>query len=200
MFNENNMIANTVADFCSRILKREMSRTWITERYTHKECVLAFGIDYSESHRTYSIGRNWSPYHVEFPLCWPPFMAKYEMLQECERDGISPPRIYDEGFAHNNCNGFCVKGGHAHFLQLLKARPHVFDYHAEEERKLRERIGKDVAVLRDRTGGKTTPLPMLEFKRQVESGERFVDRNDFGKSCECFFSEECSNPAFDYDF
>ena len=190
VFNQQGMIANTRADLCSRILKREMARKYVRERWKSEECVLYFGIDHSERHRIDRIRENWLPYAVAAPLCDPPYMTKCEMLQECERDGIDPPRLYDIGAAHNNCGGFCVKGGHAHFAWLLQALPEVYKYHAEEEEAFRLRTGKDVAVMRDRRGGKSKPLPMLEFQRQVESGERKVDRSDWGKSCECFFPDE----------
>lgn len=127
---------------------------------------------------------------MEAPLCEPPFLSKCEMLKECERDGLDPPAIYDEGFPHNNCGGFCVKAGHAHFLHLLKNRPSVFEKHAAEEQAFREWIRKDVAILRDRRGGTTKPLPMYEFKRQVESGELKVNPRDWGKGCQCFTPDE----------
>lgn len=191
LFNDNGMIANTRADLCSRKLKREVSGRWINETFPGGVGVtLYFGIDHSEKRRTAVIVRNWEPFTVLFPLCEPPYMTKCEMLNECERDEIDPPRIYDEGFPHNNCNGFCVKAGHAHFAHLLRARPEVFDYHAQKEREFRERTGKDVAVLRDRRGGTIKPLPMLEFKRQIESGEREYDRNDWGKGCQCFTPDQ----------
>lgn len=186
LFNDNGMIANTRADFCSRIMKRELAATWIKERYGPSDCVLYFGIDHAERHRTEAISFNWKPYRVEYPLCEPPYMAKCDMLKECERDGIDPPAIYDEGFPHNNCNGFCVKAGQAQFLHLLKNRPVVFMENAEKEEAFRVRTGKDVAVMRDRRNKTTKPLPMLEFKRQVESGELQVNPRDWGKGCQCF--------------
>ena len=191
LFNEHNYIGNTRNDLCSRIMKRELARSWIEKRWNPNgpgvnNVTLYLGIDHAERHRTASIVRNWAPYRVEFPLCAPPHMTKCEMLKECERDGIDPPQAYDEGWPHNNCNRFCVKAGHAHFLHLLKTRPDVFEENAREEEKFRVRTGKDVAVLRDRRGGKTKPLPMYEFKRQVESGELKVDPRDWGKGCQCF--------------
>jgi hypothetical protein len=195
LFNDNNMIANTRADFCSRILKRDLARKYIKGRWKPDECILYFGIDHSERHRIDTIRENWKPYVVEAPLCEPPYMTRCEMLQECERDGIDPPRLYDIGAKHNNCGGFCVKGGHAHFLWLLKNLPEVFAEHAQQEEAFRQRVGKDVAVMRDRRGGKSKPLPMLEFQRQVESGERVIDRRDWGKGCECFFPSEGTNDS-----
>lgn len=83
-----------------------------------------------------------------------------------------------------------MKAGHAHFLHLLKNRPSVFEKHAAEEQAFREWIRKDVAILRDRRGGTTKPLPMYEFKRQVESGELKVNPRDWGKGCQCFTPDE----------
>lgn len=190
LFNDHNYIGNTRADICSKILKRDMAKKWIKERFHHYAVTLYFGIDHSERHRTVAISHNWKPYKVEFPLCQPPYMSKCEMLQECERDGINPPRIYDEGFPHNNCNGFCVKAGHAQFLHLLKTRPEVFLYHATKEKEFRDRTGMDVSVLRDRRGNKTIPLPMFEFQRQIENGELQVNRRDWGKGCQCFTPDD----------
>lgn len=207
LFNDHGFIANTRVDVCSRTLKRELASNWIKERYaepsirivedgddiyTEEEhnAILYFGIDNSEYSRVAAILHNWKPYQVYFPLCSPPFMTKCDMLKECERDGLDPPRMYDEGFPHNNCNGFCVKGGQAHFLHLLNNRPAVFMENAGKERAFRTRTGKDVAVLRDRRGGVTKPLTMLEFKRQVESGELVVNPRDWGKGCQCFSGPE----------
>lgn len=185
------MIANTRADICSRKLKRDIARKFISELFPDGEGVtLYFGIDHSERRRVGAIEANWNPLRVVFPLCDPPYMTKTEMIQECERDGIDPPVIYDEGFPHNNCNGFCVKAGHAHFAHLLRTRPGVFMENANHEQDFRERTGKDVAILRDRRGGTTKPLPMLEFKRRIEAGEMEFDRNDWGKGCQCFTTDD----------
>lgn len=197
LFNDEKFIGNTRVDICSRVLKRDLARDWITRHFKPDQCVLYFGIDHSERERFYGNGKakvgvqaRWLPYRVEAPLCNPPYLAKCDMLKECERDGIDPCRMYDRSYNHANCSGFCVKGGHAHFLHLLKTDPEVFDYHAQKEQEFRERFQKDVAVMRDRRGGVSKPLPMVEFRRQVESGERAVDKTDWGKGCECFFNEE----------
>lgn len=195
LFNDHNYIGNTRNDLCSRIMKRELARAWVEKRWRSdgpacNNVTLYLGIDHAERHRTTAVTYNWQPYRVEYPLCEPPYMTKCEMLKECERDGLDPPTAYDEGWPHNNCNRFCVKAGHAHFLHLLKTRPDIFDENACEEEKFRVRTGLDVAVLRDRRGGTTKPLPMYEFKRQVESGELKVNPRDWGKGCQCFTGPE----------
>lgn len=196
LFAEQGMIANTRADLCSRILKRDIARRWIQDRFPDQTGVtLHFGIDHSERHRFYGsngklgIRNRWMPYVAEAPLC-DESLSKCDMLQECERDGIDPPRLYDVGAPHNNCGGFCVKAGHAHFLWLMNTLPEVFDTHASAEDAFRVRTGKDVSVMRDRRGGVSKPLPMLEFRRQVENGDLKVNPRDWGKGCQCFFNEE----------
>lgn len=136
------------------------------------------------------IRRRWLPFIAEAPLCEPPYLSKCDMLNECERDGIDPPRLYDLGAKHNNCGGMCVKAGHAQFLWMLTAVPDVFDKNANEEEAFRVRTGKDVAIMKDRRGGVSKPLPMLEFKRQVESGELVVNPRDWGKGCQCMTPDE----------
>jgi intein/homing endonuclease len=40
---------------------------------------------------------------VKAPLCEKPFLEKDEILEFLKNSGVKPPRIYDEGFTHNNC-------------------------------------------------------------------------------------------------
>jgi hypothetical protein len=194
LFRDARYIANSRVDVCSKTMKREIGDAYLRGNYRPEETVCYFGIDHSEKHRFEGDGKKklglrarLLPYRAESPLCDPPYLTKCEMLKESERDGIDPPRLYDEGFPHNNCGGFCVKSGHAQFLHLLRKRPALFDYHARKEQETREYLGKDVAVMRDRSGGKSVPLPMAEFRRQVESGERTVNPRDWGKGCQCYF-------------
>lgn len=186
------LVPNSRMDKCSQKLKRERGDRFVKGNFTPETAVLYFGIDHTEPARFLGdarrpgIRRLWEPWRVEAPLLDPPHLAKCDMLLEVERDGIDPPRLYDEGFPHNNCGGFCVKSGHAQFLALLKHKPQTFAYHAAKEQEMREYLGKDVSVMKDRRGGTLRPLPMLEFQRQVESGERTVNPRDWGKGCECF--------------
>ena len=191
LFADEKMIGNTRVDICSRILKRDTGRKWIEARFAPADCVLYFGIDGSERGRfegardKTGIAGRWLPYAARAPLC-ETGTTKCEMLKECERQGLDPVAIYDEGFPHANCGGFCVKGGQGQFAHLLRTRPAFFAYNARREQEFRDQSGKDVAVLRDRRGGTTKPLPMFEFQRQIESGERVADPRDWGKGCQCF--------------
>ena len=88
------------------------------------------------------------------------------------------------GFPHNNCGGFCVKAGQAHFKHLLEQMPERYAYHENKEQELRSYLDKDVAILRDRRGGTTKPLTLKDLRlRLVNDGE--VDPYDWG-GCGCF--------------
>ncbi len=64
-------------------------------------------------------------------------------------EGIAPPRLYAMGFPHNNCGGFCVKAGQAHFALLLRTMPERYAYHEAKENELRAELGWRQTILRD---------------------------------------------------
>jgi hypothetical protein len=88
------------------------------------------------------------------------------------------------GFQHNNCGGFCIKAGQAHFARLLHKMPERYAFHEEQEQKFRREKGKDVAILRDRIGGDTKPMTLQAFREGIQSGGLF-DQDDEG-GCNCF--------------
>lgn len=94
------------------------------------------------------------------PLTEPPYLTKPELLAWAADEGIRPPRLYELGFPHNNCGGFCVKQGHAAFANLLEQLPDRFAYHEAKEAEFRETTGKHAAILRERAeaGGQQLAL------------------------------------------
>jgi hypothetical protein len=105
------------------------------------------------------------------------------MLEVARADGLDIPSLYLDGFPHNNCGGGCVKAGQGHFRLLLAKRPEVFAEWERNEQEIREHLGKDVAILRDRRGGKTAPLTLRELRERAERGGE-IDETDFG-GCGC---------------
>lgn len=140
------------------------------------------GIDWTEMHRYERAKGYWSPWTVRAPLCEDPTWDSDKVLAWLIREGLEPPRLYAMGFAHNNCGGFCIKAGHGHFKNLLEKLPERYAYHEGREEQMRARIG-NVAILRDRTGGKTTPLSLRDLRLRVEAGAA-VDADDIG-GCNC---------------
>lgn len=183
VFEDEKMMGSTRADLCSRILKRELARRWINENLRAGVATIHVGIDWSESHRFDRMRRYWSPFEVRAYLTEPPYAVRDEMLRWLRSEGIDPPRLYALGFRHNNCGGFCVKMGHGQAAHLLRTLPGRYAYHEDKERAFRERTGKDVSVMRDRSGGETKPLTMEAFRKRVEA-QRPIDELDWG-ACAC---------------
>lgn len=183
LFEQQGMIANTRADLCSRIMKRELCDKWVKANCA-PDPVLYFGFDWSEANRLEGVrmAKPWAT--CEAPMLEEPFIWKHNMPDEARALGIEPSDTYDDGFEHDNCGGFCVKAGQVHFAMLLAKRREVYLHHENEEQAFRQRTGKDVAVLRDRRGGTTKPLTLLDFRKRIESGGLF-DPEDLG-GCNCF--------------
>lgn len=200
VFRDKRMLGNNQKAPCSRTLKQALARRWVEENCDPADTILYVGIAWHERHRmenhvdkngrkVVGIRERWLPYRCEAPLCEPPYLSRYEILQWLEREGVDPPILYDEGFAHNNCGGRCVRQGQAGWRHLLLRRRESFLECEREEEAMRQFLGKNVAILRDRRGGKSVPLPLVELRRRVEAGEG-CDLLDWGEGCKCMFGEE----------
>lgn len=142
------------------------------------------GIDWSEAHRLEAIKRHWQPWEVIAPLCDPPYTSKLDLIAWAEREGIKRQRLYEMGFAHANCGGFCVRAGVGHFAHLYRTMPERYTYHEAQEEKLRAYLGKDTAILRRVRDGEKKPLPLRELREELE-GNKQVDMLDVG-GCGCW--------------
>lgn len=155
-----------------------------------QEATLYLGIDWTEIHRTEAPRKNWAPYLVEFPLCDEPYYNKIGVVKALEAEDIEIPRLYNMDFAHNNCGGFCVRGGQGHFANLLKHKPELFGYHEHMEREFRKFIEKDVAILKRQRNNVVRPFTLEELRVEIETeGVELIDLFDIG-GCGCFVSEE----------
>jgi hypothetical protein len=189
VFHDSRWLGNTRVARCSLELKVAPCRGWLGAERDPADTVLVIGIGWSEAHRVPAIVANWEPWRVESPLCEPPYLTAPEIADWLRRDGVKPPATYAQGWNHNNClEQGCVKGGQAYWRHLLRTRPEVYARTEAEEEALRQHLGKDVAILRDRRGGKTVPLPLAEFRRRVEAGGQ-CDLFEWG-GCGCFTDAE----------
>lgn len=189
VFTDNRFLGNARLANCSKYLKQKPCREWLDANCDPADTTVYVGIDWSEIHRLPAIGRGWAPYPVKAPLTEPPYLDRDDMLTMCEGEGIKIPRLYRAGFAHNNCGGFCVRSGQAQMELLLREHPERYAFHEGEEQKLRAHLDKDVAILRDRRGGNTTPLTLTRFRERIEGDAGLFDPLDVG-GCGCFASEE----------
>lgn len=83
----------------------------------------------------------------------------------------------------------CVRGGQAQWELLLRGnRARYLEWEAEEDR-TRAELGKDVSILRDRTGGKVVPLPLVTFREWLDAQPGLFDVDNWG-ACGCFTAGE----------
>ena len=181
VFADEKFIANTRVDLCSRILKRERCRKWLEQHCDPKDTTVYVGISWDEN-RIDEIRARWEPWHVEAPMCEPPYLTKPEMVQHARALRLPVSDAYYQGMPHDNCNGGCVKAGQAQWAKLHQIRPDVYREWEENEQEFRCSTGKDVSILRDRRGGETKPLTLAEFRTRIESDD--YDKLEFG-GCGC---------------
>lgn len=189
VFRDNRFLGNSRLANCSKFLKQQPARAWLDANCDPAVTSVYVGIDWSEQHRMAAVERNYLPYRAFAPLCEPPYVEKRDILADLRARGIEPPRLYDLGFAHANCGGGCVRAGQGQFAHLLKALPERYAEWEANEASLRDYLGADVAILRDRTGGGLVPLTLTTFRERMEAGGEQLDLWDIG-GCGCFVAED----------
>jgi hypothetical protein len=177
-----NLIANYRRDPCSRTLKRELLDRWRDAHCTPEDTTVYIGLNWDEEHRLKRVQARCKPWRYEAPLMEAPFADKHQMMELLKREGITVPRLYTMGFPHNNCGGFCVKAGQAHFAHLLKTMPERYAMHEAQEEAMRFQVGNH-SIMCDRSGGKARPLTMKELRERVEK-QQVVDLLEWG-GCGC---------------
>ena len=182
VFEKEGMIGNSRAPLCSIRLKRELLDAWHRKHCLEMDSIIYVGLDWTEGHRLANLRREHPTWRIEAPMMEEPIWDKCRMLDELGKIGIRRPRLYQLGFPHDNCGGFCVKAGQAQFALLLRTMPDRYAYHEAREERLRERIG-DYSVMKDRRGGTVKPLTLRQLRQRIEAGESF-DRTDWG-GCGC---------------
>lgn len=179
-------VPNNQMAICSRILKRELLRKWLTDNCDPATSVIYLGFDWTEQHRWDAALEPWQPWTIDAPLMRAPFRQKADLIDWWRTDaGIEPPRLYAQGFHHANCGGGCVRGGQAQWALLLRVnRPRYLEWEAEEEA-TRALLEKDVTILKDRRGGDTRPISLKEFRQRLELQPSLFDASEWG-ACACF--------------
>lgn len=192
LFEDQNFIGNSRIANCSKILKQRPARRWLKENVNPENAIIYVGIDWTETHRLPAIVKNYLPYKAEAPLTEPPYYDKKQLIEWAESEGITTPRLYEMGFAHNNCGGGCVRAGQGQFKKLLEVMPERFATWEAKEQELRKKIGQDVAILSEVKNGVKRPLPLIELRRRVENTPTLIDEMDLG-GCGCFFESNEEN-------
>lgn len=184
VFKSNRFLGNTRVDLCSRILKREPILRYLNEHHDPTWTTVVLGIDWTEEHRFIRAKARWaeSGWTAAAPLC-DRAHDKSDAEKWLKEIGIRRPALYDLGFPHANCGGGCVKAGIKHFSHMLKVLPESYRDWENREQEMREYLGSDVSILRDRRGGSVRPLTLRELR--LRHDEIPMDDEDWG-ACGCF--------------
>ncbi|MGL4622099.1 MAG: hypothetical protein ACRCZS_24070 [Chroococcidiopsis sp.] len=186
--------------YCSLLLKIKPCENYLKSdsKFTPANTRIFFGIDWEEFSRMDAIALNWSKFSesIEAPLCWEHYkwLDKNDCINRCLEAGMKPPRLYDQGFSHSNCGGFCVKAGKKHFRNLYNKNPQRYLHHEEEEQKFRAAINRhDVSILRQVVDGVTKSLTLKDFREEMDKEP--VQLNIFDEAyggCGCFIDDFAS--------
>jgi len=189
VFRDRRWLGNSQLASCSTELKVKPSRQWLLDNCDPLQTIVYLGIDWSELHRIPGAMKRNEPYVVAFPLNAKPYLEKHELLAWARREGLVTPRLYDLGFAHNNCGGGCVRAGQGHFRLLLRTMPERFAEWEKRESDMAAFLGKDVAILKEQSGGQSTSLTLQTLRLRAELQPSLIDDADIG-GCGCFVDEE----------
>lgn len=183
VFKDVKFMGNSRIDPCSRILKRELFRNWMIKNHKPEEATLVMGISHGERHRMTNIIKNWTPYSVIAPLC-DQDMTREQILDILDGFNIDPPRLYDMGFPHNNCGGFCIKTGQKQMKLLFEKLPDRYAHHEEQQEQLFRIIGKEHGFIRMTVDGELKYLTLKQFREFMQSNGQVDMFNESG--CGCF--------------
>jgi hypothetical protein len=181
VFKDEGFLGNSRIDLCSRVLKRELCRGWVTGNCFMEDVTIYVGISWDEG-RIDEIRSNWLPWEVEAPMCDPPYLTKCDMQRQAVALGLPLSEAYSDGFSHDNCGGGCVRAGQAHFARLYKIRPAVYTDWERNEADVIDHIGASVSILKDRRGGTVKPMTLAAFRERIETGD--YDKDEWG-GCGC---------------
>jgi hypothetical protein len=170
VFRDRKWHGNSRIAHCSEELKGKVFSKWLSQHYQPKDCILHFGFGASESRRLATARKNWFPYQCESILLEPPYLSREQMLQEIDGSGIDVPRLYELGFSHNNCGGYCCKAGQGHFNRLLRELPAVYAHHEQEQEQLFKEFPKLLPSLEKTTNGVKSYLSLRDFRLLIEIG------------------------------
>ena len=159
---------------CSFELKIEPFTRFL--RTYPKPVTVMLGLDWKEIHRMEAPKKNYESIDgvvVDFPLMWEPIDARpyYEIVQSW---GITPPRLYDLGFSHNNCGGRCVKQGIRQWKILQK---HIYERFAEvrdweQAQRAKGDARADYTIVRDQTNYGVQPMTLAQLEARTKQPYR----------------------------
>jgi hypothetical protein len=187
VFNDVKYIGNTRVDPCSKVLKRDFIRKYITSNHKPEDCVIWIGIDCTEEHRLNPVVLRNNPYSYRSILIENDiFLTNEYKFKWLTDNNITVPRMYKMGFSHHNCGGFCVKAGLGQFKKLWEMLPDVYTDNEREEQLAIKKNPNLKHFLRKTINGKLTYISMRDYRiNYLEKNLVSVDENNEFGGCGC---------------
>ena len=188
VFVDKRWIGNSRTAHCSTELKTKPVKAWLDANSDIAD-PLVLGMDWSEMDRIERAARNWQPRPVVSLL------NKFKVSRSdydgiLARHGIEKPRLYRQGYEHNNCGGFCVKAGQVQFERLYRTNPARYKWHEDQMIIATDKIGSTAKpFLRMTIGGSLEYLSLKEFREHLEAGTAELDMFS-ASGCGCFSESE----------
>lgn len=178
-------LGNSMIDPCSKFLKRELIERWMKENEPHG--VRVIGFSWLEQSRAAKY-REYFPVSY-FPNCDRPYLVNDEIAAKWEARGVRRSMSYDRGFKHDNCGGFCVKGGLGQLHDLWRIKLAWYLFAESEELRFRAEINPTVTIFRK--GGQ--PITMQALRVLFEAGYVPKTANQQGCGGRCMMPEEITS-------
>lgn len=148
VFFKERMLGSSMRDPCSRWMKRKVIRDWQESHFGRINVITVLGLNWQEAGRINEFTAVFGD-ACWFPCCEEPHVTYEQIDAELAARGIAPPRIHGEGFAHNNCGGFCVKMGMYQCYLLWKFRLKRWMFAEEMEQEFLAFVGRtDISIFR----------------------------------------------------
>lgn len=197
-FRDERYLGNSRRDPCSKKLKRIVLDKWLALAADPSIDVLIYGIGEHEKHRFDDVDKDGNPTGIKHRLATKGWTAEAPLIGLPEinptwhmhKEGLRPARNYSLGYLHDNCGGFCVKAGKAHYQNRYRVHPERYAYDTMMERKIAEYLGKSVTIMREVVGKKKRNLSLAEFGERLKaSPEITYDYEPGGSGCGCMLDE-----------
>ena len=187
VFRDRKYIGNSRVAPCSHELKIKQVRQWMETHCTPGNTVLHLGISWDEQERLPRAQKNWNKWIVTAPLCWDPFWTERDVAKCLERYDIDRPRLYDMGFPHNNCGGFCVRAGQGQMQALYRQMPERYLWHEEQMESVMRDAPSTRPFIRQSGPNGTNYLTLKQWREQMDA-KPWIDMEPAG-GCGCFVDE-----------
>lgn len=165
-------VTNGLIDTCSKFLKREILDKFAAQ---YPGAVRVVGFSWLEMSRMNDF-RAYIP-NCWFPLAEPPLVTSEEIGQWWQERGIEPPRMYAQGFSHNNCGGLCFKAGLGQAYDVWKWTPWRYEYNERMQERFFAEVSPEGTFLRR----KKKPISLKQLRLEFEGG--YVPRTSQYQTC-----------------